>query len=215
MRRQDGELDSGGSDDLERLAVHRGFRKPETDRIAAEPLLEIGDAPTDLSLFVAAAGERKDDVVKRHRQRVAVADALHAGAIGPQDCVVDLRGFALHPVEQRRAKVEAQVLVDRDPGFLPALLDIHGNERQVRLFRDPGIPVVLGRGRGLGVDLAGPRIFSWWLIKVPVDDDETLLRSHPTTSAMLRRMLGKRLSCASSASTRCIVGSSILPLASA
>ena len=47
------------------------------DRIAAESFLEIGDAPADLGLFVAAAGERQDDVVKRHRQRIALRVRRH------------------------------------------------------------------------------------------------------------------------------------------
>src|SRR5712691_3032827 len=127
-------------------------------------------------------------MMERHRERVAVADALYARAIGAQHRVVDVLGFPLHPVEQRRAEVEAEKLV-------------YGGQGAVRFVCDPDVPVVLGRRGWLRVNLACPGILPRWLVEVSVNDDESV---HLMTSAMLRRTFGKMLSCAPSASTRCI-----------
>ncbi len=180
MRREHRELDSRGGEDVECLAIDRGLRQPESDGISPKQALEVRNAR-----------ERQDDVVVRHRQRVAMVGANH-----PR---VGLGSFALHPVEQRRSEIEAQELIDRD-------------ERLVRLPRDADVPVVIGRRRWLDIDLTGPGVFAGRLVEVSVNDNASV---HLMTSAMLRRTFGKTLSCAPSASTRCIVASSILPLASA
>ena len=197
MRREHGELDSLGGEDVECLAIDRGFRKPESDGISPKEALEVRNAPPHFGFFVAPAGERQDDVVVRHRQRVAVTDASPARAVGESHVHKDGRRAPLpaHPVEQRRSEIEAQELIDRD-------------ERLVRFPRDADVPVVIGRRRWLDIDQACPGILTRRLVEVSVNDD-----AHASASAMLRRTLGKTLSCAPSASTRCIVASSILPLA--
>src|SRR5262249_24237094 len=43
--------------------------------------------------------------------------------------------------------------------------------RAITLLLDPFIPVVTGPGRELGFDFVRPRVLSWGLIEVAVDDD--------------------------------------------
>src|SRR5712691_8965779 len=111
MRRQYRESDAGGRDDVERLAIDRRFRQPEADWIAAEAFPEVGNAPTDFGFFVAAAGEGEDDMMKRHRERVALAEAPGARVVRANHRVMDVARFPLQPLEQRRAEVGAQRLV--------------------------------------------------------------------------------------------------------
>ena len=174
------------------------FPEPESDGISPKEALEVRNAPPHFGFFVAPAGERQDDVVVRHRQRVAVTEAPRARVVRANHRVQDVARLPLHPVEQRRTEVEAEEFVARDQGT-------------VRFLRDPHVPIVFGRSRWLGVNLIGPRILTRWLVEVPVNDDESV---HATTSAMLRSTFGKTPSCASRASTRCIVASSIFPPAS-
>ena len=191
MGREHGELHARGGEHLERLAVDSGLRQPEACRSAAKPAPEVVDAPADLGFLVTTARERKDDVVVRRGERVPV--------IGVEHVLVDRGGFALHPVQQGRPKIEAQLPVQRQ-------------ERLIRLPRDADVPVVVRRGRRLGIDLSGPGVLARRLIEMPVNDDEAFFScAHPTTSATVRSTSGNTPSCAPSASTRCMVASSILP----
>src|SRR6266568_2073 len=152
-------------------------------------------------------------MVIRHGERVAVAESLYAHAVCANHHVVDFARFPLHPIEQRGAEVEAQVFVDRNLHLLAAIFYFDGDKGLVGLTGDAHIPVVIGRGRWLRIDFAGPRILSWRLVEMSVNHHQSLRwRAHFTTSSMLRSTFGNRLSCAPSASTRCIVASSIVPL---
>src|SRR2546430_11739894 len=82
---------------------------------------------------------------------------------------MDFARFPFHPIEQRGAEVEAQVFVDGDLDPLVAIVDSDGHERLVRLARHAHIPIVIGRGRWLGIDFAGPWILSWRLVEISLN----------------------------------------------
>ncbi len=71
--REDGELDAFLRHEVEHVAVDGGFGQPHAFRLAAEAVLEVGDAPADLGEGVAGAGQRHDDVVVDLRDGGAVA----------------------------------------------------------------------------------------------------------------------------------------------
>ena len=73
MRREDGELDALLGQEVEDGAGDGGFGEPHAFGLAAEAVLEVGDAPADLGAGVALVGERHDDVVVDLRERGAVA----------------------------------------------------------------------------------------------------------------------------------------------
>ena len=90
------------------MAVDGGFGEPHAFRLAAETVLEVCDAPADLSEGVAGAGERHDDVVVDLGKRGAVsAEADGAGAVGFLDHVVSAGGFIGEPGEEGGSEVEA------------------------------------------------------------------------------------------------------------
>jgi hypothetical protein len=64
--------------------------------------------------------------------------------------------MSLEPGEQRRSEVEAdERIVD--------------NVWRVTLGVNALVPIVKRRGARLEIDLAGPGILAWWLVKVAVD----------------------------------------------
>src|SRR3989449_9630875 len=97
---------------------------------------------------------------------------------------MDFARFPFHPIEQRGAEVEAQVFVDGDLDPLVAIVDSDGHERLVRLARHAPIPIVIGRGRWLGIDFARPWILSWRLVEMSLNHHHPPRRRfHPTTSS--------------------------------
>mgnify|MGYP003693547949 CR=1 FL=1 len=84
MRRDDGKRDTLAGNDLEALAVDRGLRQPETDRITTKPAAKIANAPPHLGCLVATTGEGEDDVVIWHRERVAMAGAARRSRDRPE-----------------------------------------------------------------------------------------------------------------------------------
>ena len=90
------------------MAVDGGLGEPHAFGLAAEAVLEVGDAPADLGEGVAGAGERHDDVVVDLGEGGAVAaEADGAGAVGLLDHVVGAGGFIGEPGEEGGAEVEA------------------------------------------------------------------------------------------------------------
>src|SRR5437899_71830 len=91
----------------------------------------------------------------------------YAGVIGADHRVVDVTRFTLQPVEQRRSEIETQVLVDR-------------HERAIRFLGDAHVPIMLRRGRRLGINQSRQRVFPWRLVEMAVDDGEAMLWcAHP------------------------------------
>src|SRR5579859_3398072 len=73
-------------------------------------MLEVTDAPQHLSPLIAAVGQRHDHViVSLGNSRAVPAEALATCAIGFQNGAIGFRLLRLHPGEQRRAEVEADV----------------------------------------------------------------------------------------------------------
>ena len=74
------------------VAVDGGLGQPHALGLAAEAVLEVGDAPADLRERVAPAGQRHDDVVVdlRHGRAVA-AVALAAAAFAVQNHAIGAR----------------------------------------------------------------------------------------------------------------------------
>ena len=185
VRRQNCEGDPLFGQDVQGLVVHRRLGEPHPGGLPAEPASEIGDAPAHLGRFVAPRSERHDDVVVRHRDRVAVPEPFHAGAVGGENALIGSRGVPLHPVQQRRPDVEADPLegVD-DPADRPvAVHQPRRQDRPVALVVDPLVPVVPGRGVRLALDLIEPRPFARWLVEVPVDHRRAL-RARPRHGAI-------------------------------
>ena len=82
--------------EVEHAAVDGGLGEPHAFGLAAEAVLEVGDAPADLGEGVALAGERHDDVVVDLRDGGAVAAvALRAGLVGVEDHAVGAGGFVV------------------------------------------------------------------------------------------------------------------------
>ena len=162
MRSEHRECDPRGCNHIERLTIDGRFGQPETSRIAPEPPFEVLNPPADFRFLIAPAREREDDVVIWCRQRVAVSQPLYARVIGADHGVVDVTRFTLQPVEQRRSEIETQILVDR-------------HQREIRFLGDAHIPIMLRRGRRLGIDQSRHRVFPRWLIEMAVDDGEAQL----------------------------------------
>ncbi len=105
---EDGELDALLRHEVEDPAADGGLGEPHAFGLAAEAVLEVGDAPADLGAGVALVGERHDDVVVDLRDgRAVAAVALGAGAVGVEDHAIGAGGEVREPAEQRGAEVEA------------------------------------------------------------------------------------------------------------
>ena len=177
VRRQDGELDPQRAQDLQGLHVHGQFRQPQPFGIAVEAVLEIANAPENLRVLMARAGQRQDEVVVGLRQRRSVAgEQLHALAVGFQDALVGPGRVLFYPGKQRRTEVEADagVVVD-DLGDAPLPVeDAGGAVGHVTLVGDALVPIVVRRGGILQLDGFQPGILAGRLIKVRVDTQVTV-----------------------------------------
>ncbi len=164
-------------EEVEGLAVDGGFAEPHAFGAAAEAVFEVGDAPADLGLGVASAGEGKDDVVVGLGESGAVtAEVGGAGMVGVEDHAVGAGGFALEPGEQGGAEVEADfaVVIDDLDDLAVAVFDARGAVGGVALGADAFVPVVVGGGRGLEFDGFEPGVFARRLVEVSVDGDKAL-----------------------------------------
>ena len=176
---EDGEPDALLRHQVEHVAVDGGLGEPHAFGLAAEAMLEVGDAPADLGERVAAVGERHDDVVVDLRDRGAVAAvALRAGPVGVEDHAVGARGFVGQPAEQGGAEVEAhpRVVVHDADDLVLLVRDAGGAVGGVALGGDALVPVVVGRGGVLDFDGFEPGVFARGLVEVAVDADEALGR---------------------------------------
>ena len=131
-------------------------------------------APEHLGLLVARAGQGQDHVIVDLGQRVAVPPPpLLAEAVGLDDALQHLGGGLGHPVQERRAEVEA------DPGIVvqeiddpPLAVEQPGpGVGGVAFVGDPLVPVVERGGRVLDLDDAEPGVLARGLVEVAVDAD--------------------------------------------
>ena len=96
--------------DLERLDVDRGLREPHPLRLAARSGARNRGSPRDLRDLVARVGQRQDHVVVGLGEGRAVPEnALRLSRSASRMALVDLGGIALHPGQERRAEVEADL----------------------------------------------------------------------------------------------------------
>ena len=113
--------------------------------------------------------------------------------VGVEDGPVDLRAGPLHPGEERRPDVEADrgVVVDDVDDAVPGVEDAGGRVRRVALGRDALVPVVVGGGRVLDLDLLEPGVLPRRLVEMPVDADEaahiSLLKTRTPSGGRVRR----------------------------
>ena len=161
VRREDRESDAELRQDLEGLGVHGGLRQPHPLGRPAEPVLEVPNPPEDLRALVARAGEGKDQVPVRLRERRAVpGEALAAVAVRGEDRLGDGPRLPVEPGQERRSEVEGHPRVVVGVG-------------SVAFRGDSLVPVVEGRSRRLPLDLSRPRVLPRRLIKVAVHAGET------------------------------------------
>ena len=160
---------------LERLAVRGRLREPHPVGLAPEATPEVGQAPSHLGDFVAAAAERKDRVSVRLRDRIPVSSDRTTCPISLQDRAVDVRALQLEPRHKRGTDVErerGEVVHD----VQDAVLRVDGPRRRVRavtLGGDAGVPVVIRRGGVLDFDALEPWALTGRLVEVAVDRDES------------------------------------------
>jgi hypothetical protein len=179
VRREHRERDALGGERVERRQVDRALGQPHALRRAAEPALEVGDAPPHLGRAIARRGQRHDQVVVGlgHRRAVA-AEPRTARAIGGDHRLVDVGRIVLEPRQQGRPDVEAHPLVvidDRDD--LVVVVDDAGRGvGPVALGGDPVVPVAVRvRGR-LGLHRLQPRVLARRLVEVAMDADPPVRR---------------------------------------
>ena len=115
------------------------------------------------------------------RQRVPVASPQGAArVVGLDDPPVGLRRGALEPGEERGADVErdaAVVVADfQDP--LLGVEQPRGPVRRVALRGHARVPIVVGPGGVLDLDLLEPRVLPGGLVEMPVDADEAVRWGH-------------------------------------
>jgi len=178
--REHGELDAFLRHEVEHAARDSSLRKPHAFRAAAEPVLEVGNAPADLGAGVAFIRERHDDVVVNLRKRGAVAAvARGAGFVGVLNHAIGAGSEIGEPAQECGAEVvaHARVVVEDAYDLALLVLNARGAVGRVALAGDALIPIVI---RGCGVlHLNGfkPGVFARRLIEMAVDADVTRGRS--------------------------------------
>ncbi len=88
---EDREPDPFVDERAQHVVVHRGLGQPHASRRTSEPVLEVGESPTDLGADVTLVGEREDHVVVRLR------DGATADAVGLEHALVHLGTVRLQP----------------------------------------------------------------------------------------------------------------------
>ncbi len=140
---------------LERLDVDGRLRHPERLGAAAEPVLEVADAPPNLRFLVATRCEGKDGVAVRLRDGRAVpGEARLALAIRVENRLIGARICRLHPREERRPDVEAHpgVRVHHPANAARSVEQACPRVRSVALVCDLLVPVVEWARRILRLD---------------------------------------------------------------
>ncbi len=97
--------------------------------------------------------------------------------IGGNNARVRFRMLPLQPPKQSGAKIKTDVGVVVD-NLLLAAMGVNNDGRTVWpiAFRmDAFVPVMKGMRAGLGINYAGPRVFTWWLIKMAMNDESSHL----------------------------------------
>ena len=95
---------------FQRGRVAGGFGQPHGFRLAPETRLKIGQPPFDLGFFVAGIGQRHNHMVVHLRNGRAVpAKIFHALFVRFQHRAVHLRRMRLHPGQQSRPEVKADM----------------------------------------------------------------------------------------------------------
>ncbi len=119
-------------------------------------------------------GQRHDDVVVDlgHCRAVSIV-AQHALPVGIADHAIGAGRIFFQPGEQGRPEVEAdaRVVVHDADDLVLAIDDARGAVGRIAFRGDPFVPVVVGRGRILGLDRFEPGVFSRRLIKMAVNAD--------------------------------------------
>jgi hypothetical protein len=177
-RREDGKGDALVGEDLHRVGVDGGLGKPDAAGRTAEGALEGAQPPAHLRIFIAAIAEGHDRMVVDLRNRVAVAEAGDAVAIGSHHRVEGLGHMAREPRRQRRPDVEAEagvVVVEAHDAALP-VEDASPGVGRVALLGDAAVPVVVRRRRRLTLEVFKPGVLARGLVEVPVDADHQLRR---------------------------------------
>ena len=171
-RGQDREPDARLGQHLQRLDVDGGLGQPHSLGVAAEAVAEVGDPPAHLCFLVSCTSQRKNHVIVRLRQRIAVtAPPILAEPVGLDDSLEGLRRLVGHPLQERGAEVEADpriVIQEVDDASL-AIEQAGPRVRGVALVGDPLVPVVKRGRRVLNLDDAQPGILAGGLVKVAVD----------------------------------------------
>src|ERR1041385_6834228 len=101
-------------------------------------------------------------------------EAVAAGAIGRDYGFVNFRHLVLHPGQQRRPEVDADLrIIVGDLGDTTlAVQDASRRVWTVTFGSDALVPIVIGRGRILKLDAFQPGILARRLIKVTMNADE-------------------------------------------
>ncbi len=99
------------------------------------------------------------------------ATSLTADEVGLDNSTVGLGVPALEPREQGRAKVETYlfVIVYRALDRLLRADDLSLSVRHITFGMNALIPVVIGVGAKLAIDISRPGILAWWLVEVSVN----------------------------------------------
>ncbi len=194
--REQGEPDPFLGEDVQHLPVHRRLGEPHPLRGPSEALREVPEAPADLRPDVPRGKEGQDAVVVGLGHGGAVPPKAGAALlVGREDALVGLGLALLHPTEERRSHVEAdlgEVVHDAQDPLLP----VHDPGRRVGLVAfagDPLVPVVVGAGRRLLLHHVQPGVLPGRLVEMSVDGHEPVQGDPPSgTEDPYKRNRGPR-----------------------
>ena len=173
-RRQNREANPLRGQCLQRWNVHGCLRQPHPFRLAAESSYEVAYAPYDLRFLVAWVGQRHDHVVVRLCDgRAVAAEVFLALVVSLANTCEKLRDFLLHPEQERRAEIEAdlRVIVHELDDAMLVIEQTRLCIGRVAFRRHAFVPIVVGIGGILELDSLERRIFARRLVKVAVHAD--------------------------------------------
>ena len=195
-RGQDREADAGVGQDAERFQVHGGLGQPHALGVAAEAGAEIRHAPFDLGDLVAPVGQRHDHVAVGLGQGRAVAvETLHGEPVRVHDGLVEPRMVPVQPGQQRWAEIEADlgVVVDDIDDIPVAVQDARAGIGAVAFGGDALVPVMVGVGRILDLDLLEPGVLPGRLVEMAVDADIAVHAPKPSSHLYTTAQRGGRV----------------------